>query len=176
MKLNNNISKKQSGFKVPKAYFESFEERMLKKISKKQENTQTALPTHSGFEIPEAYFNTLEKSILDQTVHLNKGKLVNLWYNRIAKIAAVLLILFTVYGILNIGKPIADSGDNFSNISTDDLELYIENNILPYSEMRNLFVTDNEFDVAENNMNELNREVILKYLDNELDDLDLLDE
>lgn len=176
MKLNNNISKKSSGFVTPKAYFESFESRLLKKISNTKETTETSLPKNKGFEVPEAYFSTLEKSVLDQTVNLNKGKVIHLWYHRIAKIAAVLLILITGYGILNLNHRATDKVDNFSNINEKDLELYIENNILPYSEMRSLLNTDNEFDVAENNINELNREVILKYLDNELDDLDLLDE
>lgn len=176
MKLNNDIAKKSTGFVIPKAYFESFETRMLKKISKTKETTQKHLPKNTGFEVPEAYFNTLEKSVLDQTVNHRKGKVVKLWYNRIAKVAAILLILITGYGILNLNHRVTEKGDNFSNISEEDLELYIENNILPYSEMRNLLDTDNEFDVAETNINELNREVILKYLDNELDDLDLLDE
>lgn len=176
MSLENNINKKSSGFKTPEAYFKSFEDRLFKKLSEQESSNPSLIPQKTGFEVPEAYFESVEKSIIDQAIDKNKGKVIPLWINKLAKVAAVLLILITGYGILKINNTSQLEENNFSNISEADLELYIENYIFPYSEMQNLFISNNSFELAESNLSDLNQEIILQYFDNELDDLDLLDE
>ena len=176
MKTNKQIKRNPSGFVTPKDYFDSFDGRLLQKISENKTKLQHNLPKTPGFEVPEAYFNTVEKSILNQTTHQNKGKVISLWYQKIAKVAAVALILISGYGILEVSSKNANNEDNFSSINDTDLELYIENNILIYSEIQYLMPSENDLDLAETNINELNQETILDYLDDELYDLDLLDE
>jgi hypothetical protein len=176
MEFKDKINKNQTGFITPKAYFEGFESRLFQKLSEQNTTPNSILPETSGLEIPEAYFNTVEKAIFERTINQKKTKVVSLWYYKIAKVAAILLLIITGYGILQTTYKTNQQTDRFSTVSEEDLEIYIENNILPYSEMRNLFMEEGEFEIADNAINELDNEVILRYLDNELDDLDLLDE
>lgn len=177
MKLSNNISKNKSGFKLPKAYFEELDQRILKSIDSSQHIKQSPLlPLQSGFTIPEAYFDAFEKTIHQKTLLLHQPKVFNLWYHQIAKVAAVLLIMITGYGILKVTKPLETKENEFSNLSDTDIENYIESYIFPYSEMRNIYISEDNFELADNQIENLHQDVILNYLDDELDELDLLNE
>lgn len=175
MKLGNHISKNNSGFSTPKSYFEDFDNRLMQRIASNEKDNTTHLPKESGFQIPEAYFDAVEKSILEQTVQAKTAKVFNLWYYQLAKVAAVLLIIITGYGILTVSNKSTSTEDGFSKLSETDLENYIEHYIFPYSEMRNLYISESDFELADNQLENLNQNAILDYLDNELDELDLID-
>jgi hypothetical protein len=55
----NSLKNMETGFKVPKDYFENFEDRLLSELKLKE----TASP--SGFKLPEDYFDSLDNKILD---------------------------------------------------------------------------------------------------------------
>ncbi|NNM17715.1 MAG: hypothetical protein HKP24_04015, partial [Croceitalea sp.] len=48
-------------FKTPEGYFENFNERLMKKISKED----SMIPQNDGFKMPYGYFNGLDKKILE---------------------------------------------------------------------------------------------------------------
>ena len=62
MKKNKlDILKKQSsGFKVPKAYFDTFEDDVFSKLSVKE------FPKKSGYKMPENYLETIEANVLNE--------------------------------------------------------------------------------------------------------------
>ena len=173
--MNNNIPKKPSGFTTPENYFSEVEKSVFETISKEKVGKTNQLPNSSGFEVPEAYFESVEASILKQNIQQKPTKVISLW-EKFSKIAAVLLVLISSYAAIQFLNTNNREQTTFSKISEEDLEIYIENNILPYSEMQNLYQSENDLNIAETNINKLNQELILNYLDDELDDLDLLEE
>ncbi|GGE07037.1 hypothetical protein [Psychroflexus salis] len=176
MELNKKKSKQPSGFKTPKHYFENFEARLINTLDLHTNHKIKELPA-TGFKIPEAYFDDVENKILKQTEVKNQTKIRTLWYYKVARIAAILLIIITSYSILKVNNTNQNTkSNNFSSLNESDIEIYIENNILPYSEMRNLYITESELDIAESNLQGINQDVILRYLDHELEDIELLDE
>ncbi|WP_299185241.1 hypothetical protein [uncultured Aquimarina sp.] len=62
---NNNLHNNKEGFKVPRDYFENFEEKLFEKISK-DDQVISVLPNKvdSGLKVPENYFDTLEHDII----------------------------------------------------------------------------------------------------------------
>lgn len=175
MKLNKNIPKKPTGFTTPENYFSEVEKSVFEAISKSKSKENQSLPQKSGLEVPEAYFEALEKAVFEKTIHQKPAIVVHLW-EKFSRIAAILLILISSYGVFKLLNTNTNEQNTFSKISEEDLEIYIENNILPYSEMQNLYQSENDLNIAETNINKLNQELILNYLDDELDDLDLLEE
>lgn len=173
MNLNPNISSKNAGFTTPKGYFDELDNRLLKKVTTTP--SKNSFPTSAGFGIPEAYFEEVESNIRKKTTSPSKIKVIAMWHQHFAKIAAILVLAMASYTLLQLNKS-RNTLDSFSEISDEDLEQYIEKNILPYSEMRNLYLTESEFDIAETNLGGLQEEVILDYLDNELEDLELLED
>ena len=53
---------KNNPFKIPKAYFEGFNDRLMNHISKEK----SSIPKKDGFSVPENYFDTLHSNIIDK--------------------------------------------------------------------------------------------------------------
>ncbi|WP_299899502.1 hypothetical protein [uncultured Aquimarina sp.] len=63
----NNLHNYKEGFKIPKDYFDTFEEKLFDKISKdKEESSMLSDDLKSGFTTPENYLNDLEEQLLDK--------------------------------------------------------------------------------------------------------------
>src|SRR5690606_25316871 len=97
MKPNSLHNIKQTGFKTPDAYFESFDDILLNQLKlDAQLNDKTA----SGFKTPEGYFESLDERILQQ-LHKEEPKVItlSLWKKVafVSGIAASLAILLTVF-------------------------------------------------------------------------------
>jgi len=153
---------KQSGFKVPKNYFESFDDLLLNELKLKE-----ACKNH-GFKVPNNYFNSVENNILISIKETEKPKVIKLitWQklSYIAAVAASLIIMFNV---------IVDKGTfDINNIETASIENYILNEELDTNDMATLF---NEVDISAMSLtnNNISSETLETYvLDNlEIDEL-----
>lgn len=153
---------KQSGFKVPKNYFESFDDLLLNELKLKE-----ACKNH-GFKVPNNYFNSVENNILNSIKETEKPKVIKLitWQklSYIAAVAASLIIMFNV---------IVDKGTfDMNKIETASIENYILNEELDTNDMATLF---NEVDISAMSLtnNNISSETLETYvLDNlEIDEL-----
>lgn len=121
MQSNKNISQnKPSGFRVPKNYFETFEENLFQKLALNSEK-HTANP--SGFKTPEAYFKNVENKLFNSTKstqHVKVVKLItfkNLVYT--ASVAAAVILMLSL--IFNTQKKL-----DFESLEVATLHYYIE--------------------------------------------------
>lgn len=96
--MKNNLNDiKNTGFKVPKDYFQNLEEQIMDNI-KLNETLQNV--DDSGFNTPEGYFDTLEDVVLAKVNSKKKPKVVSLFNKQsfiyISGVAAAILIMFAV--------------------------------------------------------------------------------
>jgi len=107
--------KHKHGFKVPKGYFQNFEEQLFAKIEEKQ------LPQQSGFQVPSDYFKKVEETIMKRLiVSKNPPKVINLFSRRtIGYAAAIAACAILIFSIIN------HTTTNFNNIKTASIENYI---------------------------------------------------
>jgi hypothetical protein len=153
---------KQSGFKVPKNYFESFDDLLLNELKLKE-----ACKNH-GFKVPNNYFNSVENNILNTIKETENPKVIKLitWQklSYISAVAASLIIMFNV---------IVDKGTfDMNKIETASIENYILNEELDNNDMATLF---KEVDISAMSLtnNNISSETLETYvLDNlEIDEL-----
>ena len=59
---------KSPGFKTPKDYFESFDDKLMQHLNNKEiiEGIEV-----TGFKVPDAYFNTVEERIISKITNDN---------------------------------------------------------------------------------------------------------
>ena len=117
MNSNNLHNIKQTGFKTPDTYFESFDDILL---------NQLKLDTHlndkiaSGFKVPEGYFETFDATVLKQ-LQKDEPKIITLSFWKkvafVSGIAASLAILLTVF---NTSEDVT-----FESLETASIENYI---------------------------------------------------
>lgn len=138
MSTNKLHNIKETGFKVPKDYFESFEDAFLNEIKLKE------ITTDSGFQVPDNYFDSLEDKItsaVNQEKDIKVIKLVT-WRKAAyaAAIAASLVLMFNIY--FNQKSPVT-----IDTIETASIENYILNEELETTEIASLFIEDDLSDV-----------------------------
>jgi len=54
------------GFKVPKDYFDNFEEKLFEKISQEEDNSLLSDKLTSGLKVPEDYFGSFENQLMEK--------------------------------------------------------------------------------------------------------------
>jgi hypothetical protein len=162
MNKNNKIP-----FKTPQGYFDSFEDRLMDKLS----TEETGIPKAKGFTVPDTYFDTFNDKL---TSKLNKEtKVIPLYPIKkiiafAASIAAI-AIIFLGY-IWNSTEELT-----FSDLANTDIETYFENNefdLTSYEIAEVLPFTDTEF----SNMltSSIENENILDYLSDNTHDFEEL--
>lgn len=152
---------KSTGFKVPKMYFDAFENNLLSKIDK-EENILNVNST--GFKTPKGYFDSLEERIIQNTSNKKETKVISLINKKtvvfISSIAAAVLLLFNL--------SIFENNITFGDIETETVQNYIiDENISSY-EIASLFNDEelNEDTLINHNFEEENIE---EYLLNNAD-------
>ncbi len=117
---------KSAGFKTPKEYFESFDDKIFSKL-----NTESQLDSikKTGFKVPDDYFESFNDNILDTDLSEKESKVIQLFGKRnliyISSIAAAILLLFNL--------SVFDSKPTFDNLETETVENYIiDGNISSY--------------------------------------------
>ena len=111
MKKNLPHNKQETGFKVPKDYFNSFEEDLKIKIASEQ------FPKSTGFKVPVGYFDTVKAENYKE----EKGKVISLFnWKSVSLVASVAAILIVFFNLKNSNPAI-----NFETIETAQIESYL---------------------------------------------------
>lgn len=166
----NNIPMGENQFSVPENYFNSIEDSVLSQIIEEQ------LPGKLTYNVPDTYFENFEDNLLSKSEFSKKETKVIRLKSRILKIiptaAAACMLLFIGLNYFTITKP-----SDIDSISSDDLELWIDENHIDYSTVNAIEFIDTDF--TESNIIEddssLEDEDILNYL-NSIDTSNLLTE
>ncbi|WP_025741675.1 hypothetical protein [Aquimarina pacifica] len=166
----NDIHKRKSGFKVPKDYFENFEDELSKNTefyASKSDSYLSNIKSDSGFRVPKEYFTDVEKNILKKTDSgVTKGKLINLRTNKraiiyVSGIAAMIAILFS----LNINYK---STQNINDIDVAELYGYLTEETLVLNEEDILSLFDDNITYSEVFVDDMTtNEELMNYLSEE---------
>ena len=155
---------KKNPFKIPKAYFEGFNDRLMNHISKEK----SSIPKKDGFGVPENYFDTLHSSVIDEINH-DKTKVIPLrsykkYYYAAASIAAIVVLFY------GLNRNAVDAL-SFDSLAESDLENYFENNThdLSDSEIAEVIPLD-ELEITDILTNRFNEENVVDYIDDNIDD------
>ncbi len=166
MKKNKN-----NPFKTPEGYFDSFQENLMDKVSKKE----SVVPKETAFKVPEAYFDTFHVQLMERLE--SETRVVPLYPVKkvIALVASIAAIVVLFFG-LNWNETTVVS---FGDLANTDIEAYFENNELDlttYEIAEVLPVSNTELSDILNSP--IEDEQLLDYLNeniNELDELNLID-
>ena len=160
----NKLNKiKNTGFKVPKNYFESIDDVLLSSVKLKNTITDT------GFSIPETYLNTLEDKILSKVSKKTGPRVIPLFNKRtlvyVSSIAAAILLFFNL--------SIFEKNITFDSLDIETAENYIMNEVYDSYEIATLLTEEelNEDNFIEYDFNE---ETIEAYIIDHLDVEDLI--
>lgn len=136
MKKKNLKDIQESGFKVPKDYFQDFDASIMQHIKLKEKVDD------AGFSIPEGYFENVEEQILQKVTSKESGKVIPLFNKRnviyISSIAAAILLLFNVSLFNN------NSVSDYSSLAFETVEDYILDEEIASDEIASLF-EDSDF-------------------------------
>lgn len=156
---------KESGFKTPDNYFQSFEESLLSEISLKEKSKS------SGFSVPKNYFDTFEMSKIDSvSIEKKETKVIPLFSKKrwlyAASVAAIAILL--------ISLPDFNQSVSFSSLDNESIENYILSNDYESSTLNNLITDPSAFEDAIYNeaLSDVSLESYL-YNNSELEDLNL---
>ncbi|WP_339656184.1 hypothetical protein [uncultured Maribacter sp.] len=150
-------------FNTPQGYFDSFEERLVDKLS----TEQTTMPKARGFTVPDNYFDMFNDKLTNKLS--KETKVIPLYpYNKIMAIVASIAAIFIIF----FGYDWNSTEElSFSALANTDIEAYFENNefdLTSYEIAEVLPFTDTEFSNMLNST--LENENILDYLnDNTID-------
>ncbi|MEW7291535.1 hypothetical protein [Aquimarina sp. 2304DJ70-9] len=163
----NNLNKDNGGFKVPKGYFESFEDKLSKKLTHStKEDSMLSTPKNSGFKVPEGYFSSFEDDVLQKIEDQKpKGKVVSLFTKRnllyISGIAAMIAVILSI----SINKT---SSVNFDDIEIADIHAYFNDGNIELSDEEIASLIGEDVSYAETFEEELlNDQDLIDYLSEE---------
>ncbi|WP_338359442.1 hypothetical protein [Yeosuana marina] len=147
MKTNSLNNMNKTGFKVPKDYFENFEDMLLSELKLKETSKNT------GFKVPEDYFKSLDSHITEAVKKDNKPKVIKLFTWKKASyataIAASLILMFNVFYTQK-------NTLTLDNIETVSIENYLLNEDFQTTDMASLLTNEDldDFDSIELNFQE----------------------
>jgi hypothetical protein len=156
VKHNHLHNKKETGFKVPKDYFENFEASIIRQANLKENATDT------GFTVPKEYFKNIEKDILAKVNEEETVKVIPLFSTRniiyISSLAAAILLLFNL--------SILSTPFSFDSLETETVDTYILNNF-EADEIASLFSSTelSETNFIDYNLNDETLDYYLESLD-----------
>ncbi|MBT8295052.1 MAG: hypothetical protein KJO51_01405 [Gramella sp.] len=161
----------ESGFKIPKDYFGTFEERMMRKLYEKSEASSSY--AESGFITPENYFENLEEVILSKTSKGNP-KVISLFKKEYIFYAAAVAAIFALFlGDFFKSDPVQTMG--WDDIEVSAMENYIDEGYeMGYFEMNttdysDIIVPGSQL-VNEEDFEAVNSEAALDYIDENMED------
>ena len=132
MKKNKLHNIKETGFKVPKDYFDSVEDNVFHAIKLKE------LSEESGFKTPDNYFDTIEDAILSKVSEKENTKVISIFNRRnliyASGIAAAVLLL------LNLS--LFEKKTGWEDIEAETVENYIINENIGSYEIAALLIDE----------------------------------
>ena len=159
MKKGNLRHIRTTGFKTPKAYFETFDDKVMRSLVIR---TDLAKTHENAFKVPEHYFKEFDGRVLSALKSSDEPKIIELKlrssFYYIAGIAASLIILIAIFTQQN----------STDELSVDMVENYLVQQDLTSYELAELLsdidVLSDDFTVVETNYSEEQLETYL--LDN----------
>ncbi len=160
--------KKNSGFKVPEGYFESFGE----KLSEKIREPGSFLPSQEGFSVPEGYFETFNEK-LAKRIDLPEAKVITLYQYKKHLWAAASVAAIVAFFLLMPGNTAGDL--TFDDLAGTEIALYMENNELELTDDEIAqMVPVEDLEMSDMMDNQLEEDNIMEYLDSSVEDYDEL--
>lgn len=164
MKTNKTHNNPSAGFKVPKDYFEAFDDKLINKL---KNNTPLQAKKESGFKVPTDYFKTLDDTIMKQIENEKASTKVIPLFNKkmilyATSIAAAVLLLF------NLSPFNKNNNFSFDSLDSQTVENYILNENISTSELASLFPDEelNETIFSETHLDdEYMEDYLLNYAD-----------
>ncbi|AXG71829.1 hypothetical protein KORDIASMS9_04087 [Kordia sp. SMS9] len=169
---NNELHNKKTGFQTPKAYFDTFEDRLFDRIK-----TEAVIPKETGFTTPDAYFDSLEDKLSSELFTANQEtKVIPLQRKRnyiqyISYAAAACIVFFIALNFINTPEhPLT-----ITDVASSDINTFIENDLIALNDFELINVYEEEnidlntiFDVN------LSDTETIDYLENSGDPYELL--
>lgn len=167
MKKSHLHNIKETGFKTPEGYFDTFDDRLFKKLDTQKE---MASISDAGFKVPDNYFESFDDKLQSCLKNGSTPKVRSLvsWRNAayVSGIAAALVLMLTVF---------MKSQDNLSinQVETASIEDYLNNENLNIYDIASLL---NEEDLNLDNFvtNTFTEESLENYLLNNTSIEDLI--
>ncbi|MEC8831218.1 MAG: hypothetical protein VX772_02575 [Bacteroidota bacterium] len=164
---------KKNSFNTPEGYFESFNDRLMDRIQKEDSKEGGfIIPKTDGFEVPDGYFDEVTPRVLSQIN--NDPKVITLQSNKhfyygIAAAAAILIFVFSITWDSN-KEPIT-----FDDLANAEIEAYFENTDLEMTTYEIAEVVSlEEIELNDILQNDLDDEIIMEYLDENVDNIEEL--
>ena len=160
---------KKNGFNTPPGYFDSLADRILEKM---EAQDKEGLPKTKGFTVPKGYFEQVEKDILSK-VQKEETPVISLknykaYFYAAAAVAAVIVLVIG----LQWNKEDALSFDDLAQVEISE---YIESGDLEMSTYEIAEVIPvNNLEIDDFMDTAVDREQIMDYLEDSIDDLDEL--
>lgn len=158
---------RETGLKTPDAYFDTFDARLVDKITAQK---KMASGIDHGLKVPEAYFETFEQNLQKRLSPTKTPNLKSLavWKSAavISAIAASLLIMFAIYNT-SPGKV------TINQIETASIEDYLNNENLNADDIAS-FLTGDDLELDNFVKNTLTDESLENYLLNNASIEDLI--
>ena len=162
MKRKNLKDIQDSGFKVPKDYFENFDNSIMSHANLNEKVSD------SGFSVPDDYFDAVEENILNSISSKESTKVISLINRKsiiyISSIAAALVLLFNLIN--------RNPGVDIDSIETASIESYLSSEDFNSDELAALF-DDTEFLDDSFNSISFSEEAVEDYVNDNLELNDL---
>lgn len=165
---------KENSFNTPEGYFESFNNRLMDRIQKEEAKEDgSIIPKTDGFVVPNGYFDEVTPSVLSK-INTKEPKVIPLkthkrFYYAIAAAAAIFIVMFSLTWESN-PDPIT-----FDDLANAEIEAYFENTDLEMTSYEIAEVVSLEaIELNDILDNELEDDIIMEYLDENLDDIEEL--
>lgn len=156
----------ESGFKVPKNYFENFEGHLFSKLN---ENKVLDKKLDTGFEVPENYFEKFELDLPKE----KETRVIALFSRRqlkfAASIAAMLVFMLSIFNDYGTKKI------SFSTIGYETVEAYLENDNVDFNNLEIERIISKDYQSAELKFNKIGEDALFDYLMNTSTELSLTD-
>lgn len=160
MKKDKTHNINTSGFKTPGNYFESFDEKLMKRLDKEKSIEEISSP---GFTVPKDYFTSVDAKILDAVKSESETKVVRLFSKKqlyfTTGIAASLLLMLAVF-----------NGSTSDELSVEMVEDYFAESSLDSYELAELLsdanILEDDFTITEiNNSEKILEDYLLENAD-----------
>lgn len=167
MKKSQLHNIKETGFKTPDAYFDTFNQRLIEKLAVQKD---MASITSSGYKVPENYFENFDAKLQARLKINEKSKVIPFmsWRNiaYISGVAAVLILMLTVF--LQSDDPLS-----IHQVETAYIEDYLNGENLNIDDFASL-LTDDDLIFENFVTNSLSEESLENYLLNNASIEDLI--
>lgn len=150
----HNDKKIDTGFKIPENYFDSFEDRLMQRISFEVKNEKI----DTGFIIPEDYFKSFEDKIMQKVLTTNnETKVISLWRRKSVWISSVAAAI-----VISLGTFLYFNNTN-SSINLDSQEYLAYSSDLTTEDIVN-HLTDEDIDALENELAQVDSNAAETYI------------